>query len=333
MRDVGRRAGVSVMTVSRVVNDSAYVELGTRQRVEAAIAELGYLQNAAASSLRRTGATSLSIGLVVDDVANPFCSAVAAGVERVCRQWGHLLLTGSSAGEPAQERALISAFLTRRIDGLLIMGSDPDHTYLATEVDRGMPAVFVDRSPAGLDADVVASDNVVGAHLATTHLLEHGHRRIAFLSDRISHETARRRRQGYRDALTEAGVALSPHLERVDLTDAISAQRAVEQMLDGAQPPTAVFAAQNLVTLGVLAALHQRSVQHQVALVGLDDLPLGGLLDPAVSVIIQDADQIGAQAAELLFARLTGWQAPARQLAVGVHLVRRGSGEIRLDHR
>jgi LacI family transcriptional regulator len=328
MRDVAHRAGVSVMTVSRVVNDSDHVEAGTRERVQAAISALGYRQHAAASALRRSGAHTTTIGMVLDDVANPFCSTLQRGVERVCRDQGHLLVAGSSGGDAAEERELVSAFLLRRVDGLVIMGADDDHAYLAEEMRHGVPVVFTDRSPAHLDADRVISDNVGGGRLATEHLLLAGHRRIALLTGEEHVETSRRRRDGYRQALAAAGVPLDPDLERGDLSSADAAQHALDELLQSARPPTAVFAGQNLVTIGALRALHLRGRQHQVALVGFDEIELAGLLDPPVTVVTQDPDEMGAVGAGMLFERLAGFDGPARTRMIPTRLLIRGSGEL-----
>jgi LacI family transcriptional regulator len=328
MRDVAQRAGVSVMTVSRVVNENVHVEEQTRQRVLSAIGELGYLQHAAASDLRRTHAHTSTLGLVVDDVANPFCSAVQRGVERECRARGYLLVAGSSDRDASQEHALVTAFLRRRFTGLLIMGSDADHGYLAAEVRRGVPVVFVDRSPAGFEADVITSDNVGGALAGVRHLLARGHRRIALLAGELGIETTVLRRQGYRRALEEAAVAVEEGLERCDLLGPAAAQEALGALLDGPDPPTAVFAAQNLVTVGALRALHARGLQHRVALVGFDDVELGDLLDPPVSVVAQDPELVGTLAARRLFERLGGLTAPASSLVVATALLARGSGEL-----
>jgi LacI family transcriptional regulator len=328
MRDVARRAGVSVMTVSRVVNDSDHVETRTRERVREAIAVLGYRQHAAASALRRSGAHTTTIGMVLDDVANPFCSTLQRGVERICRDHGYLLVAGSSGGDAMEERGLVSAFLQRRVDGLVIMGADDDHAYLAEEVRHGVPVVFTDRSPAHLEADRVVSDNVGGARQAAGHLLAAGHRRIAVLTGEEHVETSRLRRQGFRQALAAAGVGSEQRLEAGDLASADAAAAALESMLDLAQPPTAVFAGQNLVTIGALRALHGRGLAHRIALVGFDDLELAGLLDPPVTVVSQDADEMGATGARLLFERLAGYAGPVRTRTIPTRLLVRGSGEL-----
>jgi LacI family transcriptional regulator len=340
MRDVARRADVSVMTVSRVVNETPNVDGATRERVRTAIRELDYRPNAAASSLRRIGAAVGAVGLVVDDVGNPFCSAIAAGVERVCQKRGTLLLSGSSGGDPDVERQLISAFLSHRVDGLLVMSSDTDHGYLEVELRRGLHVIFVDRSPNGLAAQTVSSDNHELGRQATAHLLAHGHRRIAFIIPRTAVQTARQRHQGYRAAMSEAGLEPEAGLDRIEvdvegLGDSPAAELAMGDLLDRPNRPTAVVAAQNRVARGVLKALHDRNLQHTVAMVAVDDLELAALLDPPVTVLAQDPVEIGAQAATRLFEQLAGVRAgfdarttPDGRQVVPARLIVRGSGEL-----
>ncbi len=328
MRDVARQASVSVMTVSRVVNHSGGVDATTRLRVESAIADLGYRQNEAASSLRRSDAHTSTVGLVVDDAANPFCAALQRGVERACRERGHLLVSGSSDGCAQEERSLVAAFLRRRVDGLLVMGSDPDQAYLADEARRGVPTVFVDRAPAGLAADCVVSDNAGAARTGTAHLLAHGHRRVALLGSRVGVDTTAGRLAGYRAAHETAGLAADPALEVLDLADAGEAAAALAGLLDAADPPTAVLAGQNLLTVGALRTLHGRGLARTTALVGIDDVDLSELLEPAVTVVRQHPERIGRTATDLLFRRLEGAEGPAVRRVLPVELVVRGSGEI-----
>ena len=338
MRDVARRADVSVMTVSRVVNDTPNVDGLTRERVRAAIRDLDYRPNTAASSLRRLSAAVGAVGLVVDDVGNPFCSALSAGVERTCQKRGTLLLSGSSGGDPDTERQLISAFLGHRVDGILVMSSDPDHSYLEIEVRRGVQVVFLDRAPNRLSAETVSSDNRELGRAATSHLLGHGHRRIAYLGADEQAETVLLRHQGYLDALAEAGVPYLAELDRANLVDAPAAELAMSELLDGPYRPTAVVTAQNQVSRGALKALHDRGLQRAVAMVGVDDLELAALLDPPLTVLAQDPEGIGAQAAARLFEQLDS-QGPAgrppagqgraqRRHVVAHRLIARGSGEL-----
>ncbi|MQA01453.1 MAG: LacI family DNA-binding transcriptional regulator [Streptosporangiales bacterium] len=325
MADVARRAGVSLKTVSRVVNDEPGVHTGTVDRVRKAIEELNYRRNDGASLLRR-GAATASIGLVVEDLADPFYSAVAAGVEQTARLRGHLLLTGSGESDPRRAHDLALAFCARQVDGLIIVPAADDHSWLQPEVDRGTPVVFVDRPGTGCPADVVVVDNDGGIKAAVSHLANQGHRRIAFLGDDPAFWTAQRRRAAFKRSMAARRlsvrdmVAMGPH-EPFALADR------VRTWLELADPVTAVVAGNNRISatlLRVLAAMDRRDL----AVVGFDDFELADLLDPPVTVVAQDPTKIGQQAASVLFARLDGDSGPPRHVVLPTRLVPRGSGEV-----
>src|SRR5262249_14099924 len=168
-----------------------------------AIEQLGFRRNYVAHALRR-GQRFRMLGLVIEDLANPFYSAIARGVEEATRQRGQLLITGSSDEDPERERELALLLCERRVDGLLIVPAGDDHRYLLPELRAGMPAVFVDRPPGNIDADAVLLDNAGGAQAATEHLLRRGHRRIAMVVDRMTIHTQRERWRGFCDALGDA---------------------------------------------------------------------------------------------------------------------------------
>jgi LacI family transcriptional regulator len=188
--------------------------------------------------------------------------------------------------------------------------------------------VFVDRPPRFLDADAVLSDNAGGAQAAVAHLVSAGHRSIAFLGDRPEIFTAEERRRGYRTALADAGLSVVASHERMGLDGSDAACAAALDVLTAPDPPTAIFAGQNLVTVGVVRALRQLGRQHEVALVGFDDVPLGDLLDPGITVVAQDPYALGRDAAELLFERMDGREGPGRTVVLSTRLIPRGSGEI-----
>ena len=188
--------------------------------------------------------------------------------------------------------------------------------------------VIVDRLVELLDTDSVTADNRVGAREAVRHLAAHGHRRIAFLGDARSIWTARERHAGYREGLLEEGIRYDPELVRQHFPTIELAEGATLDLLASDQPPTALFTAQNLITVGAVRALRQLELQHRVALIGFDDLTLADLLDPATSAIVQDPRALGRIAAELLFARLAGDHSPSKNVVVPTRLVARGSGEI-----
>jgi len=328
MKDVATLAGVSLATVSRVVNGNDDVRPDLVARVRDAVAVLGYRRDLTASTLRRTDRTSSTIGLIIEDVSNPFFSAVHRGVEEVARANGVLTFAASSDEEPVRERELADAFAARGVDGLIIVPCGSDQGYLVRERETGTPLVFADRPPRFLDADAVVADNAGGARDAVEHLLDAGHRRIGFLGDRPTLFTAVERRRGYREALALAGIEEDPALERHGLVDSDSAESAVAELLLAADPPTALFTAQNLITIGAIRALRKRAAQHRVAVVGFDDVTLADMVEPGITVVMQDPYALGRRAAELLFSRLDGFNGDSRLDVLPTELVVRGSGEI-----
>jgi LacI family transcriptional regulator len=329
MREVATLAGVSLATVSRVVNGDGKVRPDLAEKVRNAVALLGYRRDLTATNLRRSDRQSASLGLVFDDVANPFHAALLRGIETVARMRSVLPLVGSSDEDPARERELAEAFLSRRVDGLIVVPAGLDHSYLVPERDAGVALVFVDRPPAFIDADFVVSDNAGGARAATTHLIEHGHRRIGFLGDQERIFTAVERRRGYHQALTEHGIPYDPALVRMELHDSGAASAAAAELLALDDPPTALFSAQNLITIGAVERLRALGRHHEVALVGFDDLTLADAVEPGLTVVAQDVHELGRLTAELLFARLDGDGGPTQRVEVPTRLIVRGSGEIR----
>jgi LacI family transcriptional regulator len=328
MRDVAALAGVSIKTVSRVVNGEAGVAPGMAARVGRAMAQLDYRPNLSASHLRRSDRTTATIGALLEDVANPFSSALHRAIEDVARVRRVMVLTGSLDEDPVREQALVHNFASRRVDGLIIMPAGPDQSYLVAERRAGLPIVFVDRPPAFFDADAVLSANREGSRNGVGHLLAAGHRRIAFLGDLATIYTAAERLAGYQEAIRAAGLQPEPVLVRQDLHTIDLAESAALELLSMTRPPTAMFASQNLVTMGAVRALRKLGRQHTVALVGFDDFQLADLLEPGVSVVAQDAATLGTRAAELLFGRLDGDHGASRRVVVETWLIRRGSGEI-----
>ncbi len=328
MRDVAALAGVSLKTVSRVITGATTVDPGLAAQVRRAAAQLNYQPDLTASSLRRSDRRSLMIGLLLEDVANPFSASLYRSAEDVAGARGVGVIAGSLDEDPERERALAAAFCLRRVDGLIIVPAGRDHSYLRREQEMGTALVFVDRPPQYLAADSVVSDNREGAATAVAHLLSRGHRRIAYLGDLTSISTARDRFTGYREVLGAAGVAVDPALVRHDLHTIAAAEAAAAELLALPDPPSALFSEQNLVTIGAVRALRAARLQHRVALAGFDDFTLADLLDPPVTVVAQDPARIGTLAAELLFRRIDGDTSPPQEHVVPTRLIVRGSGEI-----
>ncbi|MHA6525298.1 LacI family DNA-binding transcriptional regulator [Tessaracoccus sp. G1721] len=327
MKDVAAMAGVAVTTVSRVINQDPKVAADTRARVESAITDLHYQPDPHAGILRRRGRTK-TLGLLVGNVANPFSASLHRAVEDVARPHHVAVFASSLDDDPTREREAVEAFLSRRVDGLILTTIGTDHTYLEPEIERGTPVVFVDRRPVGIQADTVVSDNYRGARAAVAHLAAQGHRRIAFLGDSELIYTARERRRGYLDECRDRGLEATADLVVTGLGDEASAERAVSRLLDSTNPPTAIFSAQNLITIGAIAALRAAGAARAIALVGFDDIPMAEHLALPVTVVAQDPSAIGRIAAEIVFARLEGDSSAAAEVVVPTRLIARGSGEI-----
>lgn len=328
MRDVAEAAGVSFKTVSRVVNHEGGVTDVLKQRVEESIAALGYRPDDRARNLRSGQQSTASIGFVQVDAANPFFSAIFRGLEDVARTHGCLVLSGSSDRDPVRENALIENFVDRRVDGLVVASSTTNLTVLKTEIDRGTPIVFVDRTPADLHADVVRSDHFGGARLATEHLLAHGHEHIAFLGRDATIFSAAERRSGFDAALSAAGVTPRPELIAEGILGQEQAELLTARLLALPQPPTAIFSAQNFITMGAVRALHLAGAQDAVAQVGFDDIEFADLLSPGISVVPQQPREIGRLAGLRLFARINGETPNIEEHLIPAEVLRRGSGEI-----
>lgn len=329
MREVAALAGVGIKTVSRVVNGEAGVSAATVAKVQAAIGRLDYQRDLNASMLRRLSRKTDTIGLVLEDVGNPFSSALNRAVEDAARSRGVLVFTGSCDEDPEREREIVTTLRERRVDGILLVPvGDADHSYLVAERQAGTSIVFLDRPARFLDADSVTSDNHGGAQEAVDWLADHGHRRIALLGDEATIHTARERLAGYRAAVARRNLDADDALVRSGIRGAAAAEAIATEMLRGPRPPTAIFAAQNLVTIGVIHALRALGQQHGVALVGFDDFELADMLDPSITVVAQNPVQLGRVAAGLLFARLDGTHGPSHRITVDVKLIVRGSGEI-----
>jgi len=326
LKDVARQAGVSIKTVSRALNDEPRISTDTRTKVLAVVQELGFRPNVLARHVRAGGRDS-AVGLVIPDLANPFFGSVAAGVESVIRPHGLTLFVGSSDEDPSRERAAIMTFLDRQPVALLVVPTATgDHEYLRPERKRGLPIVFVDRPPVRLTADCVLTDNFDATRHAVSHLIQQGHRRVAFVGDTPNTLYTRQERfRGYRSALEGAGIRVSPQLV-VHGHHENDMAAATRQVLALAEPPTAIFAANNFASMGAIRALQQTN-RREVALVGFDDFPLADALDPAVTVVAQDTARLGVTAAELALARMHGDRSRARTVILPAAMIPRGSGE------
>ncbi|MQA08063.1 MAG: LacI family DNA-binding transcriptional regulator [Pseudonocardiaceae bacterium] len=327
MNDVARLAGVSIKTVSRVVNDEAGVHADTASRVHAAIDQLGFRRNLGARNLRR-GSSTGTIGLILEDVANPFYSGVTRAVEEIARAHHRHVLTGSSDGDPERERELANEFCARQVDGLLVVPAGAQHGYLAEEMRTGTPVVFLDRPAGDIVADTVLVDNAGGAAEAVAHLAAYGHRRIAFLGDSPDIYTARERLRGFREGCARAGARYDERLVSMAAPAPDTVSAALRSVLDTADPATALLAGNNRATVHTLRAL--AGMRRRPALIGFDDFELADLVRPPVTVLAHDPAALGEAAARSLFGRMQGDVSPAHKVVLPVRLIPRGSAEVRI---
>jgi LacI family transcriptional regulator len=329
MHDVAALAGVSLKTVSRVVNDEPGVSEEKADRVRSAVARLGFHPNLTASNLRR-GHRTASIGMLVQDLGNDFCAELLRAVEARARLRGSVVMSASLDEESDRERDLVKNLVQRRIDGLILMPATSDQAYLIPEVQSGLRVVVIDRLPRGIALDSVTTDNREGASHAVRHLGAHGHRRIAMLCDEPTILTAAERVHGFREGLAELGVALDASLLRVGIRTEADACRSVRELMAQDDPPTALFTARNVLTVGAVRALAQLGLSDRVALLGFDDFPTADLLSPGVTCVRQDVHRAGELAIDMLLDRIDGNTELPRTEVVSSSLVPRGSGEIPL---
>jgi LacI family transcriptional regulator, galactose operon repressor len=304
MKDVAYRAGVALKTVSRVVNQEPGVTPETTRRVLGAIEDLGFRRNESARLLR-TGHTA-TLGYIADTWADPDHAAVYRGLERVVRDRGYLLYSGSTDSDAEREEQLAQAMCARRVDGLIISPTQGPHDYLVAEIEAGVAAVFVLRPPQLVDADAVLPDYRGGARAAIAHLVALGHKKIGFLGGPDGHPS-RALRAGYVEAMTTTGLPVDPGWLMPDAAGLAHAD------------VTAVFSADRERTRAAVRVAGRRGV----TIVGFGDFDLADLLAPPVTVVSYDPELIGRTAGEVLLRRMAGEQGPPRRIEVPVELIAR----------
>ncbi|GHF22957.1 LacI family DNA-binding transcriptional regulator [Pseudolysinimonas yzui] len=321
--DVAREAGVSVATVSRALNGLATVNPEYAQRVHIAAEKLGYRGNAIARGLRRRKTDMLA--LIISDVANPFYTAIARGVEDVAENSGYSVILCNADEDAAKESRYLRAVEIGQVAGVILSPHSG-----TTDVSRlraaDVPLVVVDR-PLAEPVDSVMVQSVDGARAATRHLLDEGWRRPACVTGPADAATALDRLHGYRLALADSGLGIAERFVHGQFSQADGAAGA-SALIDGAEPPDSFFAANTQLALGVIAELRARGLRigQDVGLIMFDDAPWAPFIDPPISVVAQPAYEIGVHAARLLLSRVTGAEAgPARDLVLSTELVVRGS--------
>lgn len=330
LKDVAERAGVSIKTVSNVVNGYAHVRPETRDRVERAIAELRYRPNLSARSLR--AARSGVVALALPELDSPYFAEVARHIVTAAEERGWTVLIDQTEGSRERERVVVDGIRRELIDGLIFSPLALTASEIATRTDAA-PMVLLGERIGGSDlvADHVVVDNVAAAREATAHLVELGRRRIAAIGAQkvAAGVTARLRLRGYQQALDHAGLPADPSLVRpAPAYHRADGAAAMASLLDLDEPPDAVFCFNDLIALGALRTLLRRGVRvpDDIALVGFDDIEDGRYATPTLTTVKPDKEQVGRVAVELLADRLGGDRdTPPRELFAGHKLSARES--------
>lgn len=303
IHDVARRAGVSIATVSRVLNSTTQVKPEAAERVRAAAQALQYHPNHAARALRANRATT--IGLLISDIQNPFFTALIRGVEDVAQREGYSLILCNSDENPEKERQYIEVLCAEQVAGAIVVPTRERQHAVQLFRDRQIPVVAVDRRIESRHVDSVLVDNVRGAREAVDHLIANGYRRIGMITGPQNTTTGRERLEGYQQALRSAGISHDPALERFGSFKEESGKHLTEELLQTTRMD-ALFVANNLLTLGALEALHTRHLRipDDIAVVGFDEMPWAALSVVSLTTVTQPVYDLGSTAALRLFQRL-----------------------------
>ncbi len=305
IKDIARHVGVSPSVVSRALNNKYGVKESTRKMIVQAAKEMGYHPNAAARSLvtRRT----MTIGVIMADISEPFYSGIIKGLEFVASESGYTLLFSNSYESLEQSRVVQKMVDAQRVDGMIIVGSNvKERAYLSSLVDRGIPFVAIERSFSDPRMNCIWVDNVMGGYIATKHLIDCGHTKIAHITGTLDVEVAADRLKGYRRALDEAGIPFSPDLVAQGTFIWQTGYSAMKTLLGTRPLCTAVFVANDSMAFGALQAIAEEglSVPHDISVVGFDDLQFSSLTNPPLTTVRQPRYEIGRDAGRLLVSRL-----------------------------
>ena len=323
LRDVARRAGVATSTISRYLNGSLELPSPTRDRVQAAIAELNYRPNALARSLQ--AGRSHILGLIVPDLSNPFFTSVADAAAAAAYREAYSILLCATGNDPKREEHYVNLLAAGQLDGLIYLGAHRRNSALATIKRKELPIIVVDEEIEGVAGGRLFVDNRRGGYLATEHLLHLGHRNIAFIGGEADLLTTVERRRGYEDALLERGLALQRKQMFLGEYTTEFGARAARELLAEVRP-TGIFAASDVVAIGVLQAARQLGliIPEDLSLVGFDDIPMAEMLAPPLTTIWQPAEDLGRTAVSMLVRHVRD-RAPLVRDTLGVRLRIRGS--------
>jgi LacI family transcriptional regulator len=324
IREVAELAGVSISTVSHVINETRYVSPEAQARVLDAIEKLNYHHNRLASSLRNQ--KTRAIGVLLPNNANPFFADILAGIETACYASSYSFIMGNANDNPERELSYLKTLISRQVDGVLLISTGAHEAALRLLSQRMIPVVMVDRTGIP-QADAIRTDNALGGRLATTYLIERGHQRIACITGPEFLRSSSERVAGYRQAMQAANLKVRPEWVVAGDFHQESGFQAVKQLLQLDEPPTAVFACNDLMALGALCGLHEAglSVPKDISLIGYDDIQMASYSVPRLTTIRQPGEELGELAVKRLVERLNNPELSFRQDVLPVQLVERQS--------
>lgn len=333
IKDVAKRAGVSVTTVSRVLNHHPHVTDKLAERVLAAIDELNYRPSRVAQRLRATH--SRLVGVIFSDITNPFYIHVLRGIEHVLSLDGSSVLIGNADANVDRETSFIRLMRTEDVGGLIIAPTREDSVALADAIEEGLAVVVIDRRMRNVDVDTVVVNNFEGALQAIQHLIRLGHTRIGMVSGPLHLTTGRERYAGYLQAMTDAGLHIDSSLTCFGDYRQSSGYELAQQLINLSNPPTAMFVANNQMTIGALNAIHEagRTIPSDIAVVGFDDLSWAISLNPPLTTVAQPAFEIGVTAARLLLERIANPLRPTHTVVLETELIVRASCGSSAPHK
>lgn len=322
--DVSKAAGVSIATVSRVLNGSTKVTEKTRQQVLRAVSELDFQPNAYARSLGQKN--TQTIALVVPDLSNPFFPELARGVEDAASEAGYNLILCNSDNSLPREMSYCAMMRKRRVDGAIFITSGKTASHISDLDKTGVPVVLVDREPGDLPLDAVVSDNCEGGRIAAQHLLALGHVRIGIITGQLDTTTGSDRFRGFRETL-QAQDAYRPEYVAEGTYDLESGYKGMQRLWDLPEQPTAILAGNDMMAIGAMQFLASKGVDvpGEVSLVGYDDLTLASITTPRLTTVAQPKYQMGLSAAEVLLRRLEDGGGHPRRVVLQPQLIVRGS--------
>ncbi len=323
--DIAEKAGVSIATVSRVINNSPGVKEETRERVMAVIKQANYSPNAMAAAL--TSKKTYTVGLLIPDIANPFFAELARGIEDRANFYGYNVIICNTDNKPHKEKAYLRLLMQKRTDGIVFAAAEAGSAAITQLTRRGFPVVLLARELEGADLETVLVDNVEGGYLATKHLLELGHRQIAIVTETTTIKASQDRYYGYLKALEEEGIHPLEEYRIFNVGGIEAAQEASRKLLELPNPPTAVVAFNDLVAIGLMEGAKKAGLKipRDLSVVGFDDTIIATITDPPLTTMAQPIYQMGSCAIDRLVGLIKGESRGSKRMVLETRLVVRRS--------